>query len=168
MPRPLSRTPIPVVITYHNNMRRYGDAVIDGAVKCTINSSVSSIFVGRSIHFMQAINKTRSNTTFTRVWVRYISVDFDLKKHGICPQPFCSILFTIFIKFVIIMITSRSRRPVLSIILTCSQPAYTFSLKFSFVFAVGARGGAVVEALRYKPEGRGIDSRWRHWNFSLT
>jgi hypothetical protein len=25
---------------------------------------------------------------------------------------------------------------------------------------VGARGGAVVEALRYKPEGRGIDPRW--------
>jgi hypothetical protein len=31
----------------------------------------------------------------------------------------------------------------------------------------GARGGAVVEALRYKPEGRGIDSRWCQ-NFSLT
>jgi hypothetical protein len=31
-----------------------------------------------------------------------------------------------------------------------------------------ARGGAVVEALRYKPEGRWIDSRWCHWNFSLT
>jgi hypothetical protein len=31
-----------------------------------------------------------------------------------------------------------------------------------------ARGGAVVEALRYKPEGRGIDSRWCHWNFTLT
>jgi hypothetical protein len=29
----------------------------------------------------------------------------------------------------------------------------------------GARGGAVVEALHYKPEGRGIDSRWCHWNF---
>jgi hypothetical protein len=28
-----------------------------------------------------------------------------------------------------------------------------------------ARGGAVVEALRYNPEGRGIDSRWCHWNF---
>jgi hypothetical protein len=27
----------------------------------------------------------------------------------------------------------------------------------------GARGGAVVEARRYKPEGRGIDSRWCHW-----
>jgi hypothetical protein len=26
----------------------------------------------------------------------------------------------------------------------------------------------VVEALRYKPEGRGIESRWCHWKFSLT
>ena len=26
----------------------------------------------------------------------------------------------------------------------------------------------LVEALRYKPEGRGFDSRWYHWNFSLT
>jgi hypothetical protein len=26
----------------------------------------------------------------------------------------------------------------------------------------------LVEARRYKPEGRGFDSRWRHWNFSLT
>ena len=26
----------------------------------------------------------------------------------------------------------------------------------------------LVEALRYKSEGRGFDSRWRHWNFSLT
>ena len=25
----------------------------------------------------------------------------------------------------------------------------------------------LVEALRYKPEGRGSDSRWCHWNFSL-
>jgi len=25
-----------------------------------------------------------------------------------------------------------------------------------------------VEALRCKPEGRGFDSRWCHWNFSLT
>jgi hypothetical protein len=32
----------------------------------------------------------------------------------------------------------------------------------------GARGGTVVEALRYTPEGRGIDSRLCHWNFSLT
>ena len=26
----------------------------------------------------------------------------------------------------------------------------------------------LVEALRYKPEGRGFASRWCHWNFSLT
>jgi hypothetical protein len=25
----------------------------------------------------------------------------------------------------------------------------------------------LVEALRYKPEGRGFDSGWCHWNFSL-
>jgi hypothetical protein len=29
---------------------------------------------------------------------------------------------------------------------------------------MGARGGTVVEALRYKPEGRRIDSRWCHWH----
>ena len=26
----------------------------------------------------------------------------------------------------------------------------------------------LVEALRYKPEGRGFDTRWYHWNLSLT
>jgi hypothetical protein len=26
----------------------------------------------------------------------------------------------------------------------------------------------LIEALRYKPEGRGFDSRCCHWNFSLT
>jgi len=30
------------------------------------------------------------------------------------------------------------------------------------------RGYAMVEALRYKAEGRGFNSRWDHWNFSLT
>jgi len=25
----------------------------------------------------------------------------------------------------------------------------------------------LVEVLRYKPEGRGFNSRWCHWNFSL-
>ena len=31
-----------------------------------------------------------------------------------------------------------------------------------------ARGGVVVKALRYKPAGRGFDSRWWRWNFSVT
>jgi hypothetical protein len=26
----------------------------------------------------------------------------------------------------------------------------------------------LVEALRYKSEGRGLNSQWCHWNFSLT
>jgi hypothetical protein len=30
------------------------------------------------------------------------------------------------------------------------------------------RGAQLVEALHYKPEGRGFDSRWCHWNFSLA
>jgi hypothetical protein len=30
------------------------------------------------------------------------------------------------------------------------------------------RGGVVVKALRYKPAGRGFDSQWCHWNFSVT
>ena len=32
----------------------------------------------------------------------------------------------------------------------------------------GVRGGIVVKALRYKPAGRGFDSWWCHWNFSVT
>jgi hypothetical protein len=31
----------------------------------------------------------------------------------------------------------------------------------------GARGATVVEALRYKPEGRGFDSRLCHWIFLI-
>jgi hypothetical protein len=31
-----------------------------------------------------------------------------------------------------------------------------------------AHGGVVVKALRYKPAGCGFDSRWCHWNFSMT
>jgi len=32
----------------------------------------------------------------------------------------------------------------------------------------GARGSLVVKALRYKPVGRGVNSRCCHWNFSVT
>ena len=37
-----------------------------------------------------------------------------------------------------------------------------------YYFNLGARGGVVVKALHYKPAGRGFDSRWCHWNFSVT
>ena len=37
---------------------------------------------------------------------------------------------------------------------------------FGYHFRVLGRAVAqLVEALRYKPEGRGIDSRWCRWNF---
>jgi len=32
----------------------------------------------------------------------------------------------------------------------------------------GDRGSTVVKALCYKSERRWLDSRWSHWNFSLT
>ena len=38
---------------------------------------------------------------------------------------------------------------------------------YYYYYHHGARGGVVVKALRYKPVGRGFDSRWCHWNFSL-
>ena len=33
---------------------------------------------------------------------------------------------------------------------------------------VGDHGGTVVKVLCYKSEGRWFDSRWCHWNFSVT
>jgi hypothetical protein len=38
----------------------------------------------------------------------------------------------------------------------------------SSVASLGARGGVVVKALRYKPADRGFDSRWCQWNFPVT
>jgi hypothetical protein len=36
------------------------------------------------------------------------------------------------------------------------------------MFVSGHVVAQLVEALRYKPEGRGFASRWCHWNISLT
>jgi len=33
---------------------------------------------------------------------------------------------------------------------------------------IGDRGSTVVKVPRYKSEGSWLDSRWCHWNFSLT
>ena len=40
--------------------------------------------------------------------------------------------------------------------------------RVSTISHVGYEVTQLVEALRYKSEGREIDSRWYHWNFSLT
>ena len=36
------------------------------------------------------------------------------------------------------------------------------------IYIYGDRGSTVVKMLCYKSEGRWFDSRWCHWNFSLT
>ena len=41
-------------------------------------------------------------------------------------------------------------------------------LIFTYILLYGARGDVVFTALRYKPAGRGFDSRWYHWNVSVT
>ena len=47
-----------------------------------------------------------------------------------------------------------------------------YTIAYAYIYNAiqynGARGGVVVKALGYKPAGRGFDSRWRHWNFSVT
>ena len=47
-----------------------------------------------------------------------------------------------------------------------------FCVCFFFCSPITISGGyavaQLVEALLYKPKGRGFDSRWCHWNFLLT
>jgi hypothetical protein len=47
---------------------------------------------------------------------------------------------------------------------------YVFVVVFETLlsFSLGYAVAQLVEALRYKPEGREFDSRWFHWNFALT
>ena len=44
------------------------------------------------------------------------------------------------------------------------------SLNFSpnSLSSLGHAAAQLVEALRYKPQGRGFDTRWCHWNISLA
>jgi hypothetical protein len=46
--------------------------------------------------------------------------------------------------------------------------AYSRVKKYIYMYNVAHAVGQLVEALRYMAEGRGFDSRWCHWNFSLT
>jgi hypothetical protein len=51
-------------------------------------------------------------------------------------------------------------------------PCPLHGLRNSVLVTTSTSGGnammQVVETLRYKPEGHGFDTRWYHWNFSLT
>jgi hypothetical protein len=53
-------------------------------------------------------------------------------------------------------------------VLCISHSLVDSDLNVSTLNAWGTRGGAVDEALRYKSERRGIDSRRCNWNFLLT
>jgi hypothetical protein len=46
-----------------------------------------------------------------------------------------------------------------------AQSLRLFYLCVSHPIVHGSRGGVVVKALRHKPAGPGIDSRWCHWIF---
>jgi hypothetical protein len=44
-----------------------------------------------------------------------------------------------------------------------------FNVNFNIVFrTIRAHGGVVIKALHYKPAGHELNSRWCHWNFSVT
>ena len=50
-----------------------------------------------------------------------------------------------------------------------NNAVYSFMLTFKdYLLMKGYAVAQLVEALRYKPESPGLDSRWCHWNFSLT
>ena len=51
--------------------------------------------------------------------------------------------------------------------LKCPLPALKRKLE-SVNEKVGDRGGTVVKVLHHKSESRWFDTRWYHWNFSLT
>ena len=51
------------------------------------------------------------------------------------------------------------------LVLQCSKLYFYF---FPVLNLLGTAVAQWVEALCYKSEGRGFDSRWHHWNFSLA
>jgi hypothetical protein len=114
--------------------------------------------------------------------VTKVTKDVIMKYNSICVylmhsdhqqgvSVFCLILFLPFGPKVCYFVLSVS----LGILVSANRKSSWHQLEGTFTCVLyyspltkGARGGAVVEALRYKPEGRGIDSRWCYWNFSLT
>ena len=53
--------------------------------------------------------------------------------------------------------------------LVCVREAFIYLFIYAELFMTWGHAVAqLVEALHYKPEGRGFDFRWCHWNFSLA
>jgi hypothetical protein len=52
--------------------------------------------------------------------------------------------------------------------LSCTNPPMLHTRFICLPHSIGDRSGTVVKVLCYKSEGRWFNSRWCHWNFSLT
>jgi len=64
--------------------------------------------------------------------------------------------------------TERKSKPVLLAVGQPNGSSMMHGIYAWFALVMGHVVAQLVEALRYKPEGRGFDSRWCHWIFSLT
>ena len=49
-----------------------------------------------------------------------------------------------------------------------SETLVTYIISHTSRTVRGTRGGVVIKTLRHKPAGHGFDSRWCHWNISVT
>jgi hypothetical protein len=90
--------------------------------------------------------------------------------HGESPVGFCG-LYVLTLKAASVVMTSAlQRKDELSLTVHYHLLIiYGIGSIFMALYTdLGARGGVVVKALHYKPAGRGFDSRWCHWNFSVT
>ena len=55
-----------------------------------------------------------------------------------------------------------------SLLVGCVEIHFCLCKKLLVSGDVGYAVAQLVEALRYKPESRGFNCQWCHWNFSLT
>ena len=87
--------------------------------------------------------------------------------------------FTLLLFLGFTFVTIFQKNHLLSEYLNCVPPLFytTHSINLlrilatdlqQIILVMGHAASQLVEALRYKPEGRGFDSRWCHCNFSLT
>ena len=85
------------------------------------------------------------------------------------PRPFglqFSLIFAILLLF--ILDTCLSQWDLHLLIFRSTGSTFSLAKLLHYFLWSRARGGVVVKALRYKLADRGFDSRWCHWNFSVT
>ena len=89
-----------------------------------------------------------------------------IQQNGLAPEPVWTVLNKIFFS------PCQDSNPGPSNPQSVRYPTTLSRLLLEYTFSYkknrGARGGVVVKALRYKPTGRGFDSRLCHWNSSVT